>query len=112
MLARLLQDEMEILTCGVVIAEFFQGIRRVGGMAELESHFREMEHLAPREPDTYFAAAALYRDLRARGITVRSTIDCLIVRLAEESDALLLAKDRDIVLILESGLAGVRALPV
>ena len=110
-LAQLLHDEVEILTCGVVIAEFFQGIRRVSSLAELESHFRDMESLVPRDPDTYFAAAALYRDLRAQGVTVRSTIDCLIVCLTEESGALLLAKDRDIAQILDSGLSGVRAMP-
>ncbi|MCP3960996.1 MAG: PIN domain nuclease [bacterium] len=110
-LARLLDDEVEILTCGVVIAEFFQGIRRVDTLPELESHFRDMECLVPREPDTYFAAAALYRDLRARGITIRSTIDCLIVCLTEEHSALLLAKDRDIAQILDSGLTGVRGVP-
>ena len=111
-LTQLLSDEVEIQTCGVVIAEFFQGIRKASSLAELESHFRDMVCLVPREPDTYFAAAALYRDLRARGITVRSTIDCLIACLAEESDTLLLAKDRDIVQILDSGLSGARGVPV
>jgi len=112
LLAELIADEVEIVTCGVVISEFFQGIRRADSMAVLESHFRDMECLSPSEPDTYFAAASLYRKLRARGITIRSTIDCLIVRLAEESNVLLLAKDRDIALILESGISVVRSVPL
>ena len=111
-LARLIADEVELVTCGVVIAEFFQGIRRIDSLPELEAQFRDMDCLSPREPATYFAAAGLYRDLRARGVTVRSTIDCLIVCLAEEGGTLLLAKDRDIVQILDSGLVGVRSLPV
>ena len=110
-LAQLLRDEAEIVTCGVVITELFQGIRRTASLPELEGQFRDMECLAPREPDTYFAAASLYRDLRARGITIRSTIDCLIACLAAESDALLLARDRDVVQILDSGLSGARGLP-
>jgi hypothetical protein len=111
-LAQLIEDEVEIVTCGVVIAEFFQGLRRDASVAELESQFRDMECLAPHEPDTYFAAAALYRGLRARGVTIRSTIDCLIACLAEECGAVLLAKDRDMVQILDSGLSGVRGMPI
>lgn len=111
LLARLIEDEVELATCGVVIAEFFQGIRRQDTLPELESHFRFMTYLAPREPETYFAAAALFRQLKARGITIRSTIDCLIACLAAENDVLLLAKDRDMTAILTSGLCAVRGLP-
>lgn len=110
LLARLIEDEAEIVTCGVVIAEFFQGLRKASSPALLERHFRDMECLSPREPETYFAAALLYRELRGRGVTVRSTIDCLIVRLAAEHGVLLLSKDRDITSILASGLTDVRSL--
>lgn len=48
--------------------------------------------------------AEVYRSLRARGLTVRSTIDCLIAVLAEENGAVVLARDRDMKTILESGL--------
>jgi predicted nucleic acid-binding protein len=109
-LTRLIEDEVDLVTCGVVIAEFLQGIRRKESLPELEEHFRDMDCLAPREPDTYFAAAQLYRELRAKGLTVRSTIDCLIVRLAEENGALVLAKDHDMVQILGSGLTTARGL--
>jgi predicted nucleic acid-binding protein len=111
-LTRLITDEVELVTCGVVIAEFFQGLRRTKSLPEIERQFRDMECLAPIEPDTYFFAAGLYRDLRRRGVTIRSTIDCLIVRIAELHDVLLLARDRDLTQILESGLTGVRRVPV
>jgi predicted nucleic acid-binding protein len=100
-LTRLIEDEVDLVTCG---------IRRKESLPELEGQFRDMECLAPREPDTYFAAAQLYRELRAKGLTVRSTIDCLIVRLAEENGALVLAKDRDMMQILGSGLTTARGL--
>jgi predicted nucleic acid-binding protein len=61
-----------------------------------------MDWLSPGEPESYLTAAALYRALRADGVTVRSTIDCLLVVLAEENDVLLLARDRDIRQILRS----------
>ena len=108
-LVRLIDDEYEIATCGVVLAEFFQGIRDRESLETLEGFFRDMPLLTPREPDTYLAAAELYRGLRARGVSVRSTIDCLIVRMAHEAGVLLLAKDRDINRIIESGMCRVKA---
>lgn len=110
LLARLIADEVELVTCGVVIAEFFQGIRKDSTLRELERHFRDMECLSPVEPDSYLRAAALYRDLRAKGVTVRSTIDCLLVTLAADHGTFVLARDRDIRLILESGVTSARAL--
>ncbi len=110
-LAVLIEDEVDIVTCGVVITEFFQGIRNRGSLESLEPFFRDMKCLTPTEPDSYLAAAALYRNLRRRGVSVRSTIDCLIARLAEEAGVVLLAKDRDMRHILASGLCGARRIP-
>lgn len=112
MLVRLIREEADLLTCGVIAAEFLQGIRRRETLAKLERHFCDMDWLTPRQPQTYLSAAALFRQLRAGGITVRSTIDCVIARLAEEHDALLLAKDRDLRLIVDSGLVAVRSMPL
>jgi predicted nucleic acid-binding protein len=111
LLARLIEDEVEIVTCGVVIAEVFQGIRRASTLPALERQFRDMECLTPREPDSYLAAAGLYRKLRAAGITVRSTIDCLIAVLAEEQGVFLLFRDQDLRRILDSGSTKARAMP-
>lgn len=110
-LSRLIVDEVELVTCGVVIAEFFQGLREAKTMRTLERHFRDMVCLAPRDPETYFAAAELYRTLRARGVTIRSTIDCLIACIAVENDVLLLARDTDMKRILDSAITGLRAVP-
>lgn len=112
LLARLIEDEVEIVTCGVIIAEVSQGIRRSSTLPALERQFRDMDCLSPREPDSYLAAARLFRELRAAGITVRSTIDCLIVTIAEEQGAYVLSRDHDIELILGSGKTKARAMPV
>jgi len=111
-LARLIREEADVLTCGVVVAEVLQGIRRSKSLTRIQRHLLEMEWLTPREPETYLEAADLYRELRSRGVTIRSTIDCIIARLAEESDALLLSKDRYMKLIIESRLLDLRALPL
>lgn len=111
-LERLIREEADLVTCGLIVSEVLQGFRQPKSVAAVEGHFREMEWLTPREPDTYLESAALFRRLRQRGITVRSTIDCLIAILAAQHDALILAKDRDIGLITASNLLTVRSMPV
>lgn len=46
-------------------------------------------------PGTWTQAARIYFDLRRRGTTIRSPIDCCIAQLAIENDVLLLHDDRD-----------------
>ncbi len=111
-LARLIDEEVDLLTCGVILSEFMQGLKDPGTIKTLEKHFREMDWLTPQEPETYLAAAALFRDLRRRGITVRSTIDCLIAQLALENKALILTKDKDLSRIIDSGVMRLQAFPI
>ena len=75
-LAQLIRDA-DLVTCGLIVAEVLQGLRQAKSLLTIESHFREMEWLSPREPETYIEAADLFRRLRARGVTIRSTIDCV-----------------------------------
>jgi predicted nucleic acid-binding protein len=110
-LANLIREDADLVTCGLIVAEVLQGLRQVKSLPTIESHFREMEWLSPIEPDTYIEAADLFRRLRGRGITVRSTIDCVIAKLAAHHDALILSKDRDLALIVESKLLDVRSMP-
>ena len=111
-LASLFQSDHEICTCGVVVAEVFQGLRKDRTRAELSLMFRELTFLAAEGIDLYFQAATLYRSLRQRGETIRSTVDCVIVALAEEHGCSVLARDRDMEVILDSGLLSVSRWPV
>ena len=104
----LFEGDDDLCTCGVVVAEVFQGLRRDRGRDELAALFRELTFLEPPGIDLYLRAAELYRELRRKGRTVRSTIDCLIAVLAEENGCYLLARDRDMTAILDSGLAAVK----
>lgn len=110
-LSRLIEERENIATCGLVAAEFLQGLKRERDRKRLEALFMDLTWLTPVEPDTYVASASMFRELRRRGITVRSVVDSIITRLAEENGCFLLARDRDIDLILESGVAKVRPLP-
>lgn len=107
-LVRFIEGGVEIATCGVVLAEFFQGLRRDASFRRLEPYFRAMPLLSPSPAGTYLRAARLFRDLQRDGTTVRSTIDCLIACLAEEHGCRLLAKDRDMERILASPHSGAR----
>jgi hypothetical protein len=60
----------------------------------------------------YLRAAELYRALRERGKTVRSTVDCSIAAIAEDGGCDLLARDRDMDAILDSGLLKALAAPL
>jgi predicted nucleic acid-binding protein len=108
-LAELLAGDEDICACGVIVAEVLQGLRREKGRRDVERLLRELTFLEAIGPDPYIKAAGLYRALRQRGKTVRSTIDCLIAVVAAENGCYVLAKDRDLGLVLDSGL--VRARP-
>jgi predicted nucleic acid-binding protein len=111
-LSSLLDSDHEICTCGVVVAEVFQGLRRDAGRPRLEEIFRDLTFLEAVGIDLHLHAAQLYRALRGRGKTIRSTIDCLIAVLAEANGCALLARDRDMKTILDSSLLRVERWPV
>ena len=111
-LSELIAGEEEICTCGIVVSEVFQGLRRERPRSEIEKLFREMIFLEPSGIDVYLRAAEIFRGLRSRGTTVRSTIDCVLVAIAEESDCEILARDRDIDSILRSGMVNTRSWPL
>jgi predicted nucleic acid-binding protein len=47
------------------------------------------------EKKSYAAAARIYFDCRKKGITINSTVDCLIAQTAIENDLTLLHNDAD-----------------
>ena len=83
-----------IATSGIIVQEILQGIRD-------DTQYRETSRFLGFFPyvDLQFAdhveAANIYRQLRKRGFTIRSPIDCLIATLALRCRFLLLHKDRD-----------------
>ncbi len=111
-LDQLFDRPRQLCTCGVLVTEVFQGLRRDKNRTLLADRFRQLTFLEPASIDLYFRAAEIYREMRQRGYTVRSTIDCLIAALAEAGSAAILARDRDLSAILDSGLVEVKRWPV
>lgn len=105
----LLRGEDEVCTCGIVVAEVFQGLRKDATRAAIERSFREMSFLEPAGIEVYLRAAFVYRKLRQAGVTIRSTIDCVVAVMAEEAGCALLARDRDMQALLGSGVVKVKA---
>ncbi len=80
----------------LIYLEVLQGVREPDKAKKISNYLRAQLLLTPRrELQTYDAAANLYRRCRAAGITVRSTIYCLIAQMAAEYVAVLLHNDRD-----------------
>ncbi len=103
-LAELLRGDDDVCTCGIVVAEVFQGLRRDEGRDAIRRSFGDLVFLEPPGIRLYLRAAELYRELRRKGKTVRSTVDCIIASIAEDGGCSLLAHDRDMDAILDSGL--------
>lgn len=110
-LAELLEGDDELCTCGTIVAEVFQGLRREQGRRAIQRSFEDLTFLEPSGIRPYFRAADTYRRLREIGHTVRSTIDCVIAVTAEENGCYVLARDRDMDAILGSGVLKVRRWP-
>ena len=103
-LAELLEGDDEVCTCGIVVAEVFQGLRRARGRETIQRSFEDLTFVEPPGIHLYLRAAELYRALRERGRTVRSTVDCIVAAIAEDGGCALLARDRDMDAIIDSGL--------
>ena len=110
-LADLLAGDDDVCTCGTIVAEVFQGLRQDRGREAVRRSFEELTFLEPSGIELYFRAAEVYRRLRSAGHTVRSTIDCVIAALAEEKGCHVLARDRDMTAILDSGFLKIKPWP-
>ena len=79
----------------LILCEVMQGIPSDQQAARLLRDLRQFEIFETGGVDLAIAAARNYRHLRARGLTVRKTIDCLIVTFCLAGDHALLHSDRD-----------------
>jgi predicted nucleic acid-binding protein len=80
----------------LIYLEVLQGVREPATARKVATYLRGQLLLYPRHGlRTYEAAADLYRRCRAAGVTVHSTIDCLVAQIAIEYGATLLHSDRD-----------------
>lgn len=98
-------DGSEVLVPDVVRMELLAGAASDEKMTELSQFLARFIPLPASSPADHELAASLYRQVRSKGQTVRSMLDCLIAAMALRVDAPLLARDRDFLALSEvSGL--------
>ncbi len=93
-LESLILKREDICVCGVILTEVLQGIRDDKEHAKTQAIFSNLLYL-PMIRETFLLAAHIYRSLRARGITIRNSIDCMIAAVCIENKVALLHHDRD-----------------
>ncbi len=102
----------EIVTCLPVIQEILQGFReerayRIARNAMLALPIVE----SPMEESLFLEAAELYRSARRRGLTIRSSVDCLIAACALRHNFPVLHRDRDYKLLCEISPLKAKSIP-
>jgi len=80
----------------MIFQEVLQGAGSEKEYLTLKRYLETQRFYHLKDPIESFAKAAkIYLDCRKKGITIRSTIDCLIAQTALENDLLLLHEDSD-----------------
>jgi predicted nucleic acid-binding protein len=93
-LLELIENEVDLSLCGVILAEVLQGIRSDTNYIKTKEYLGDLIFLPMRQA-TFLRAAEVYRSLRKKGITIRKPVDCMIASVAIEYDIHLLHNDRD-----------------
>jgi predicted nucleic acid-binding protein len=80
----------------VCCQEVMQGARDEREWRLLDAYLTTQQLLSPLDVwATHRAAARIYFDCRRRGLTIRSSVDCLIAQLTIDHDGVLLHDDED-----------------
>jgi predicted nucleic acid-binding protein len=90
------EDLLRFVTCGPVLQEVLQGLRPGPRSDAFRTAFLAIPVLSDPIPLALFVSAAeIYRQGRRRGITIRSSVDCLIAAIAIEHGIPVWHRDRD-----------------
>ena len=79
----------------MILSEVLQGVRDKADFKRVRDQLMKLQVHTAGGPDLAIAAAENYRTLRARGFTIRKTIDCWIATFCLLSHHKLLHRDRD-----------------
>ncbi|HEU4341871.1 MAG TPA: PIN domain-containing protein [Candidatus Binatia bacterium] len=93
-----LQRREPIFITGIIAQEILQGLRDDSQHQSILNYLLLFSRIEGEFTD-YLEAANIYRNLRKRGLTIRSPVDCLIAALAIKHEIALLHKDSDFALI-------------
>lgn len=95
-LIEIMDNKIPFGITAVIYQEILQGSASLHDFNQLAEYLSTQQFFHPKDPIlTYENAAKLYFQCRRKGVTVRSTIDCLIAEVAIEHDLILLHHDSD-----------------
>ena len=84
----------------MILLEILTGLELRKDREKVEKNF-QTNVLLPGKRSTTMLAAEIYQELRRKGKTIRSIVDCMISAVAIETGATILHKDRDFEYIAE-----------
>jgi predicted nucleic acid-binding protein len=94
--SNILQRGMPFGINSLILQEVLQGAGSEKEYLTLKEYLETQRFYHLKDPiDSFAKAAKIYLDCRKKGITIRSTIDCLIAQTALENNLLLLHEDSD-----------------
>ena len=94
LLEKLIDAREDLCCCGFVLTEVLQGIRIEKEFLETRRMLDGLIYLDSSRP-TFELGATIYRELRRKGATIRSAVDCLIAATVVQHGVHLLENDRD-----------------
>ena len=95
-LEKILDSKQFFGITSVIYQEILQGASSKHDFDKLVKYFSTQNFYHPKNPlASYQEAAHIYFTCRKQGITIRSTIDCLIAQISIEQDLIILHNDED-----------------
>ncbi len=93
---KILDNKESYGICSVIYQEILQGSKSETDFEKLQKYLCTQIFFHPKDPiSTYAKSAKLYFQCRRNGVTISSSIDCLIAQICIEHDLTLLHNDND-----------------
>ena len=87
-----LTEEEDIAVLPIIVTEVLQGFHSESGFGKARDVLTALPVIQP-DLDCHVRSARLFRRLRAKGVTVRGAVDCIIAQVCIDTGALLLSPD-------------------
>ena len=98
LLSYLIEQGADLAYTGVILTEVLMGFKREEDLKVAKGLFKNLIYLEATA-DTYIQASEIYRKARKHGVTIRSTIDCIIAVIVLQHKSKLLENDKDFIRI-------------
>lgn len=90
------ENQTLVAISSLIYQEVLQGSDSEQRFEAFKNYLNELPFYQPKHPiDSYAQAAHIYFTCRRKGVTIRSTVDCLIAQIAIENELVLLHNDKD-----------------